>query len=159
LEVLAEDNNGISSQQEIQIAVGDVPETSQANWRDEIHQVILKEDEKIMTGDVRVFQRLECYLTLEDDGKLVFYNGSPDNRGKSIWGIRGKDTPHPHYATLENGQLVVYRGTPEYPEAILFSSSPPRGTDPCMLGITVSKKLVVFQEGKGKEKKIVWNNW
>ncbi|MHC4595730.1 MAG: Ig-like domain-containing protein, partial [Planctomycetota bacterium] len=48
LEVVAEDKTGFRSHQEIQIAVGNVSQKSAANWRDEIHQVILNEGERLM---------------------------------------------------------------------------------------------------------------
>jgi hypothetical protein len=154
LEAVAEDKTGIFSQQEIQIAVGDVSENSKANWRDEIHEVILNEGERFMIGDVREFPRLECYLKMHDNGKLVLHRGTPDRSEDPIWLSRSKDPDGGlHYAAFEKGQLVTYRGTPDHPEVALWKSKMVSDPGTYKLGITVSKKLVVFREVEGK---IVW---
>ncbi|GAF76921.1 unnamed protein product, partial [marine sediment metagenome] len=164
LEAVAEDNTGVRSQQEIQIAVGNVSENSSADWRDEIHQVILNEGERLMPGDVREFPRLECYFTLEDEGRLALFRGTPGRSEGLIWKTRGKaDRPTPQptpprfYTVLENGQLVVYRGTPDNPEVILWKSSKPSGPGPYKLGITASRRLVIFSE-VGEKRKIIWRS-
>ncbi|MCE2436059.1 MAG: hypothetical protein J4F29_24565, partial [Candidatus Latescibacteria bacterium] len=117
LEAVAEDKTGMFSQREIQIAVGDVSENSAADWRDEIHQVILDEGERLMVGDVRVFPRLECYLRMHDNGKLVLRRGAPGKSGDAIWRSRSKDPDGGlHYAALRHarpsgsGPLEIQRG-------------------------------------------------
>jgi hypothetical protein len=164
LEAVAEDKNGLRSRQEIQIAVGDVTQNSAADWRDEIHQVILNEGERLMDGEIRDFPRLECFLTLEEDGRLALFRGGPRGRDGLIWKTRGKaDRPTPQpapprfYAALENGQLAVYRGTPDNPDVILWQSSKVSGPGPYRLGITASKRLVIFTEVDGK-RKTVWRS-
>jgi hypothetical protein len=164
LEAVAKDTNGVRSRQEIQIAVGEVSENSAANWKDEIHQVILNEGERLMDGEVREFPRLECHLTLENDGRLALFRGTLGRREGLIWRTRGKaDRPTPQptpprfYAALENGQLVVYRGTPDNPDVILWQSSKPVGPGPYQLGITVSKRLAVFRD-EGRKTEIVWRS-
>jgi len=163
LEVLAEDNTGVRSQQEIQITVGNVSQNSAADWRDEIHQVILNEGERLMDGEIRDFPRLECFLTLEEDGRLALFRGSPRGRDGLIWKTRGKadrptpqPTPYRFYTVLENGQLVIYRGTPGRPKLKIFETRSVSDTGPYKLGISVSKKLVVFREVEGEERKTVW---
>jgi len=85
LEAVAEDKTGTPGRREIQIAVGDVLENSVPNWSDEIHQVILNEGERLMDGDIREFPRLECYLTLDDDGRLSLFRGTPGTSEGRIW--------------------------------------------------------------------------
>ena len=51
---------------------------------------------------------------------------------------------------------MIYRGTPDHPELALWKSKAPSGPGTYKLGITASKRLVVFQEVGGKERKIVW---
>jgi hypothetical protein len=164
LEAVAEDRNGLRSHREIQIAVGDVSRNVEANWRNEFHQVMLNEGERLMDGEVREFPRLECFITLEEDGRLALFCGSPSGRDGLIWKTRGKaDRPTPQptpprfFTVLENGQLVVYRGTPDDPDVILWQSSKPSGPGPYKLGITASKRLAVFR-GEGKKTEIVWRS-
>ena len=163
-EAVAEDKNGLRSHQEIQIAVGDVSQNSTADWRDEIHQVILNEGERLLDGDIHEFPRLECFLTLEEDGRLALFRGTPRGRDGLIWKTRGKaDRPTPQptvprfYTVLENGQLVVYRSTPDNPQVILWQSSKVSETGPFKLGITASKRLVIFRE-VGDKRKIIWRS-
>jgi len=165
LEAVAEDKNGLCSHQEIQIAVGDVSQDRAANWRDEIHQVILNEGERLMNGNVREFPRLECFFSLEDDGRLALFAGTLGRREGLIWKTRGKaDRPTPQptpprfYTALENGQLVVYRGTPGHPKLALWKSNKPSDTGTYKLGITASKRLIVFRELEGEKRKIVWRS-
>jgi len=165
LEVVAEDKNGFRSHQEIQIAVGDVSRNSAADWRDEIHQVILNEGQRLMDGDIHEFPRLECFITLEEDGRLALFRGNPRRRDGLIWKTRGKadrptpqPTPYRFYAVLEDGQLVLYRGTPDNPEVILWQSGKPSEPGPYKLGITVSKRLAIFSKVEGKKRKIVWRS-
>jgi len=164
LEAVAEDKNGFRVHQEIQIAVGDVSQNSAPNWRDEIHQVILNEGERLMDGDIREFPRLECFLTLEEDGRLALFRGAPRGRDGLIWKTRGKaDRPTPQptsprfYTVLENGQLVVYRGTPDNQDVVLFKTNAVSDTGRYKLGITASKRLAVFNEVDGK-RKTVWRS-
>jgi hypothetical protein len=159
LKAVAEDKNGLRSHQEIQIAVGNVSEDRAADWRDEIHQVILNEGERLMDGDIHDLPRLECFLTLEEDGRLALFRGAPRDRDGLIWKTRGKaDRPTPQptpprfYAVLENGQLVVYRGTPDNPDVILWESSKVSEPGPYKLGITASKRLVIYREVDGKRR-------
>ncbi len=159
LEAVAEDKTGMFSQREIQIAVGDVSENSTADWRDEIHQVILNEGEKFMIGDVRVFPRLECYLKMHDNGKLVLRRGAPGKSGDAIWRSRSKDPDGGlHYAAFEKGQLVTYRGTPDHPEVELWRSREVSDPGTYRFGITVSRKLAVFREVEGEKRKIIWRS-
>jgi len=164
LEAVAEDKNGLRSHQEIQIVVGDVSQNITANWRDEIYQVILNEGERIMDGDIREFPRLECFLTLEADGRLALFRGTPGRRKGLIWKTRGKaDRPTPQptvprfYTVLENGQLVVYRRTPGHLKLALWKSNKPSDTGTYKLGITASRRLVIFIE-VGEKRKIIWRS-
>ena len=157
LEAVAEDKTGIFNQREIQISVGDVSKNSAANWRDEIHQVILNEGERLMVGDVRVFPRLECYLRMHDNGKLVLRRGAPGRSGDAIWRSRSKDPDGGlHYAAFKKGQLVTYRGTPEHPKVALWKSKEVSEPGTYKFGITASRKLAVFREGE--KRKIVWRS-
>ena len=154
LEAVAEDKTGIFSRREIQIAMGDVSENSAANWRDEIHQVILNEGEKFMIGDVRVFPRLECYLKMHDNGKLVLRLGAPGRSGDAIWRSRSKDPGGGlHYAAFEKGQLVTYRGTPEHPEEVLWKSREVSAPGTYKLGITASRKTGRISRDRREKKK------
>ncbi|MHC4702871.1 MAG: Ig-like domain-containing protein, partial [Planctomycetota bacterium] len=164
LEVVAEDRTGVRSQQEIQIFVGNVSQNSAADRRDEIYQVILNEDERLMDGDVREFPRLECFLTLEGDGRLALFRGTPREREGLIWKTRGKaDRPTPQptppcfYTILEGGQLVVYRGMPDNPDVILWQSNKPSDKGPYKLGITASRRLIIFSK-VGEKLKVIWRS-
>jgi hypothetical protein len=164
LEAVAEDANGLRSRQEIQIVVGDGSNPGATNWRDEIHQVILNEGELFVDGDIFDFPRLECFLTLEGDGRLTLFDGAPSDRDGLIWKTRGKaDRPTPQpvpfrfYAALEKGQLTVYRGTPGNPDAMLWESKKQSEQGPYQLAITASKKLIIYREVAGK-RKIVWSS-
>lgn len=159
LKAVAEDNTGTFGWQEIQIAVGDVSHKTAKVWEDEIHQVILTEGERLMEGDVRNFPRLECDLKINEDGRLVLHGVIPGKSSNRVLFWKSemyKDPQGSHYATVENGQLVLYRGTPENPEATPFKTPSVSGPGPYKLGITVSKKLVVYREVKGEKRKTVW---
>jgi hypothetical protein len=145
LETIAEDNNGITARKEIRIVVGDFALNGSEEWREEIHQIVLNEGEYLGDKEVREFPRLECHLYLNADGRLVLYEGSRDNPGARIWQpSMHRDYWDPQYATIEKGQLVIYRGTPGNNEAKLYESPPVSGSGPYKLGITVSRKLVII---------------
>lgn len=128
-------------------------------------------DEKIAHWQ-RVFQYaedrgIEIYLfcwnlfTWYADGKYGI-NQQQDNP-QTIEYTRKADRPTPQptpwrfHTVLKNGQLVVYRGTPENPDVILWQSSKVSGPGPYKLGITVSKRLVIFSEF-GDKRKIIWRS-
>ena len=158
LEAVAEDKTGVRSWREIQISVGDVSENSAADWRDEIHQVILNQGERLMVGDVRDFPRLECYLKMHDNGKLVLHGGTPDRTKDPIWLSWSKDPDGgSHYAVLENARLKTYRGMPDNPEVVIWESKNPEDKGPYQLGITASRRLVIFSE-VGEKRKIIWRS-
>jgi hypothetical protein len=164
LEAVAQDRNGLRSKQEIQIAVGNVSKNSKADWRDEIYQVILNEGERLSAGDVRKFPRLECYLTINEEGSLILLRGAPGKSNGFIWKTRGKaDRPTPQpvlphfYAEMENGQLVVYRTYPGKPKLRIYETRSVSDPGPYQLGITSSKRLVVYREAEGK-RKVVWKS-
>jgi hypothetical protein len=158
LEAIAWDKNGISGKQVIRVAVGDVPYNSAGDWREEIQQIILKEGEYLGDKEVREFPRLQCHLYLNADGRLVLYEGTRDNPGSRIWQpSMHRDYWDPQYVILENGQLVIYRGTPGHNEAKLFETPPISGSGPYELGITVSRKLVIIRKSDDKSE-IVWTS-
>jgi hypothetical protein len=64
-------------------------------------------------GDNIEFPRLECYMGLNDDGRLVLSSGSPENRKGQIWQSNmHRDYLDPQFVTLDDGMLKIYRGTP-----------------------------------------------
>jgi hypothetical protein len=69
-----------------------------------------------------------------------------------------RDYLDPQYAILENGRLVIYRGTPGNRETTLFETPPVSGTGPYKLGITISRKLVIFRGEDEKKPEIVWTS-
>lgn len=154
---MAEDNAGTIGRQEIRISLGDVSQSDVATRSDEIHQVILNEGEWFKDDEIRKFPRLECYLFLDEDGRLVLNRGTPGESHGMIWkSAMYKDPQGPHYATWENGQLAIYRGTLGHPEANPFKTPPGPGL--CKLAITVSKQLVIFREVAAK-KRTVWRSY
>jgi hypothetical protein len=158
LEAVAEDNTGSFGRQAIQVAVGDVPTDDAKPRSDVTYQVILEEDQRLTDGEVREFPRLECDLGINEDGRLVLHGVIP---GKSrdrelLWKASMYKSHGSHYATLEKGQLVIYRGTPDRPGAAPFRTPPVSGPGPYKLGITVSRKLVIVREVEGQESEIVW---
>jgi hypothetical protein len=162
LEALAEDNNGIKTRESIRITAGNVSPNSKPGWQDEIYDVILNEGERLMDGEIRDVPRLECFLTLHEDGRLSLVSGTPEKREGSIWNAAGKanrPTPQPvpyrFYALLENGQLVIYREKPGPPRLKIFATPEVSAPGPYKLGITASQKLVVFR-GEGEKTEIVW---
>jgi hypothetical protein len=162
LEAVAEDVNGLRAHEAIQITVGDRSSERAGDWKDEIHQVILNEGEQLKDGEIREFPRLECFLTLEEDGRLALFAGASRGREGLIWKTRGKaDRPTPQpvpyrfYAALAQGQLRVCRGTPEKPDVVLWTSPKPSTPGPYQLGITASKRLVIYREVDGN-REVVW---
>ena len=105
------------------------------------------------------FPRLECYLSMRNDGRLVLNNGMPGKSEGLLWkAMMHNDHAEHHYATLENGQLVIYRGAPGNPEAIPYKTPAVSEPGTYKLGITTSKRLVIFREEKGNNRKIVWRS-
>ena len=162
LEALAVDKNGLSTSGEINIAVGNASHSTMGNWKDEIHQVVLNEGEIFRGEDIRDFPRLECYLNLAEDGTLALIRGIPGNNEGEIWGTIGKadrpkiqPVPYHFYTVLENGQLRIYREKPGPPKVKIFETPEVSAPGPYKLGITTSKKLVVFR-GEGRRSEIVW---
>ncbi|MDX2432486.1 MAG: hypothetical protein QNK35_16225 [Bacteroides sp.] len=157
LKAVAEDKTGTLGWQEVQIYVGDVEEGG--DWSEKIHQVILNEGEVFMGGDVLEFPRLECYLTLRDDGRLALFNGTPGQRGRMIWkAMMHSDEGDSHYTTLEKGQLATYRGTPGNQEAKPWQTPLVSGQGAFKFGISISKRLVIFREVEGDKNQIVWKS-
>jgi hypothetical protein len=158
LEAIAEDNNGIISRKVIKVAVGGVPITDSEDWREEVHEVILEEGDYLGDKEVREFPRIECHLYLNDDGRLVLYEGTRGNAGARIWQpSMHRDYWDPQFLILEDGQLAIHRGTPGNIEATLFETPPVSGEGPFKFGITVSRKLVIYREA-GSQKEIVWTS-
>ncbi len=146
LVAVATDKTGTESREEIQITVGDVPENAKPDgWTDEIHQIIMKDGDRMMAGDMIPFPRLECKVRVNRDGKFILYD---DNVGL-IFKTWSKDDDGPHFAELKEGRLITYRGTPANAEVVLWDSPKARGSGPFKLGITRAKRLVIFSENGG----------
>ena len=159
LKAVAEDNTGTFGRREIKIIIGDVSGISVVNYNEEIHQVIFNDGERLMDGEVSEFPRLDCYLFLNEDGRLVLHAGSPGNNKGQIWqATMHRDYRDPQFATLEKGQLKIYRGSPQDIEATLFETPSVYEKGSYKLGITVSKRLVIYREAEGNEKEIVWKS-
>jgi hypothetical protein len=154
---VAEDMSGTFGRRDVQILVGDVAEDRAKNATDKIQQVVLAEGERLTEGEVREYPRLECDLRINDDGRLVLYGIIPgrDRERQLLWKASMYKSHGSHFATLENGQLVIYRGTPDEPGAAPFRTPSVSGPGPFKLGITASKQLVVFRDSDaGKD--VVW---
>jgi hypothetical protein len=156
-EAEATDVNGLSSTAEINVSVGTDISGKADDWKNQIHQVILNEGEILRDGEIREFPRLDCYLTLEDDGAFVLMNGTPSKKKGKIWGTNGKaNRPKPHpipfrfYTTVENGQLIIYREKQGRPKVKIYSTNPAKKAGSYKLGITAEKRLAVFRENEGK---------
>jgi hypothetical protein len=159
LEAVATDKAGITGRRAIQVAVGDASNANATDWREAIHQVILNEGEYLMDGESREFPRLNCYLYLNEDGRLRLNAGTRKDFKGMIWqASMHRDYLDPQYVALENGQLKIHRGTPGSPDATLFSTPPVAGPCPYQFAITVSRKLVVVRGADGKEREIVWRS-
>lgn len=154
LEVVAENRAGRTGRQEIRIAAGEVSGNDEGTPEDEVYRVILNEGERIMGDEAIRFPRLEALLKLEDDGKLMLRD---ENSGK-LFEVDDSDSDGPHYATLEDGQFRIYRGTPRDSKAVVWESPKPEGKGTYQLGITTGKKLVVFEEVDDSERKVVWKS-
>lgn len=164
LEAVAVDKNGLRTSRAIDIKVGNASQRRKDAWKDEIHAVILNEGETLANGDTREFPRLNCYLSLEDDGALVLNAGSPGNKQGKIWGTNGKaNRPKPHpvpfrfYIALDGGQMRIHREKTGRPEVIIYQTRSVPGPGLFQLGITASRSLVVFRED-GKQTEIVWRS-
>jgi hypothetical protein len=164
LEAVAVDKNSLRTYKEINIAVGNASHSSIGDWKDEIYQVILNEGEIIEDKDIREFPRLECFLTLEKDGTLALVNGTPSDSESRIWGTIGKanrpkpqPVPYRFYTVLEKGQLRIYRKKPGRPKLKIYETRSVSDPGPFKLGITASKRLVIFSE-VGKKRKIAWRS-
>lgn len=158
LEAVAEDTTGTFGRREIQIVVGDVSENHPTNWRDEIHQIILNEGERMMGGDVRDFPRLECHFTIDDDVRLMLNHGASGSSKGEVWNRWGRVTGYPQYLTLEEGRLVACSITPDQREVKLFKTPPVSEPGSYKFGITVSKKLVIYRELEGGGIRTVWRS-
>ncbi len=158
LKAVAIDNTKTMGWREIEIRVGDVPYKTKTDLDATIFETILGEGQKINKLDVITFPRLECYLILQEDGRLTLRNGTPDDDDGEIWHTSmHKDRSGDFmYSTLENGQLTTWRMQPDGSKLKLYQSTQVSGNVPFKLGITVSKKLVIFRDKMGTEKEIVW---
>lgn len=164
LEAVAEDVNGFRSKAEIQVVVGPGPLAPTDAWRNEIHQVILHEGETFEDGALFDFPRLRCFLTLEEDGRLTLFDGSPRDRAALLWATRGKadrptvqPVPFRFYTALERGQIAVYRGLPGAPDTLLWGSGKTTLSGSAKLGLTVDRRLVVFDDANGVNK-VIWKS-
>ena len=164
LEAVAVDKNGVRTSREIDIEVGNTSRRRKDAWKDDIHEVILNEGETFRNGDIREFPRLNCYLSLEDDGSIELNAGSPGNSEGEIWGTNGKaNRPKPHPVpfrfciALDSGQLQVQREKPGRSKVIIYETRPPLGRGPFALGITASRSLAVFRKD-GMKTEIVWRS-
>jgi len=162
LEAVAVDKNGLRTSGEINIKVGNASRSRAGDWKNEIHQVILSEGETFSNGEARNFPRLECFLSLADDGSLSLNSGTPGNIEGRIWGTNGKaNRPKPHPVAfrfciaLNGGQLQIHREKPGRPKVIIYETSSVSGPGPFKLGITASRRLAVFRD-EGKKTEIVW---
>ena len=164
LEAVAVDKNGLRTSREINIRVGNASQGRVGDWENKIHKVILNEGETLSTGETRNFPRLECFLTLEKDGSLALNSGTPGHSEGRIWGTNGKaNRPKPHpvpfrfYIALADGQLQILREKPGRPKVIIYETKKPDDSGPYKLGITASRRLVVFRMD-GNKSKIVWRS-
>ena len=137
LEAVAVDKNGLRTSREIDIQVGNASQPRKDAWKNEIHEVILSEGETFRDGEIREFPRLNCYLTLEDDGSIELNAGSPGNKEGEIWGTNGKaNRPKPHpvpfrfYITLDDGQMQVHREKPGRPKINIYRTRSVPGSGP-----------------------------
>ncbi len=159
LMAVAEDHTGTIGKREIQITIGSVSEDRAMDWQDEIHQVILEEGDIFTDEDVFEFPRLECFIRLRDDGRLILYDGSPENTRGMLWkAMMHNDHGAPHFVALERGQLVIYRGTPGNVEATPYTTPEIEKLGTYLLGITAGRSLVIVREDAGGKREIVWKS-
>ena len=158
LKVVAVDYTGTLGSQEIHITVGDISDYNEINLDAEIHEVILNEGERFTDNDVLIFPRLECYLILPEDGRLVLSHGTPDNSKGEIWhtSMYKDRSGYPLYSNVENGRLTTWRIRPDNEKVKLYQSPNVSKSGAYKLGITVSKKMVVFRETDKKKREIIW---
>jgi hypothetical protein len=159
LKAVAVDKTGTLGWREIEVVIGDISNNSSTNWRDEIHQVILNEGDVILDEDSIEFPRLECNLALNNDGRLVLYDRSSSKRKNEVWiSFSRKDISEHHCVEFKNGRLAIYRGTPDQKEILLFKTPKVPGNRSYKLGITASKKLIIYNEVEKNKIEIVWTN-
>ena len=158
---VAVDRTGTFGQKEIQLTVGDIPEDGADDWKNAVHEVIFNEGDHLLDDERREFRRLDTDLKINEDGRLVLHGvipGESMNR-ELLWkASMHRDDVHAHFATLDKGQLKVYRGTPDHPETTVFETPAVSGQGPYHLGITVSRKLVIYRETEGGKKEIIWKS-
>jgi hypothetical protein len=164
LEAVAVDKHGLRTSREINIRVGTASQGRVGDWKNKIHQVILNEGETLSNGESRNFPRLECFLSLANDGSLALNRGTPGNSEGRIWGTNGKaNRPKPHpvpfsfYIALADGQLQIHREKPGRPKVIIYKTKKPAEPGPYKLGITAFRRLVVFRKD-GDKAQIVWRS-
>jgi hypothetical protein len=159
LKAVAEDSNGTIGRRVIRITVGNISEEAGENWKDDIHKVILEEGELFTDEDVFEFPRLECYIQLRDDGRLILYDGSPEQTKGMLWkAMMHNDHGAPHFVTVDRGQLVIYRGTPGNIEATPYKTPAVAQRSEYKLGITAGRRLVVFRKNQDESNEIVWKS-
>ena len=160
LEAVATDKNGLSTSAEINLQVGKASPDSKDDWKDDIHAVILNEGDVFTDEDERTFSRLECELTLENDGSIKLNGGNWKTNGRGNrpkWKTMKQPNPYRFHMMLENGQLQVHRQKEGGPKIIMYKTRPASGPGPFKLGITAARKLVIFR-GDGENIDIVWRS-
>lgn len=155
LEAIAEDNTGTFARAAIDVAVGDAPAGSGSDWRNAIHRVFLVEGERLMGGSVVDFPRLECFFTIDEVGRMTLEKGAPGKSEGELWNSWGRKLVSPQFAMLEEGRLLTMDTDPSNPTK-LYKTAPVSITGPFKLGISVSKKIVLYSENEAGEKHVVW---
>ena len=153
---VAMDETGTFGRQEIKVTVGDRSGNDPDAWKDEIHQLILRDGERLVGDERREFQRLESDFRINEEGRLMLHgvvSGTTRNR-VLLWkaSMHRDRTGGPYYAVLERGRLTTYRAVPGKPEVKIFQTPEVSGNAPYKLAITAAKRLVILSE----DNQIVW---
>lgn len=145
---------GNKNQKEIEFTIGNKKQYSSAVVEEVVYRVILNEGESIKSDEKVPFRRLECRLKLEGDGNLKLI----DDEEGAIFESGTQGPQAEYFLVLENGQLRIYEGKPNNKGELIWETNKPSVSQSFQLGITNSKKLVIYYKNKKGKLVNVWKS-
>lgn len=126
-------------------------------------EVIMEENAVIRSGESFIFDSQNAYLTLQNDGNLVLYRGSPGYSTGVIWASTTVFGEGQYFAVMQgDGNLVIYRGVPGAVEAVIWASLSVDSTagieDTQFLGLDEGGRLIIARGTSESVEKVLWSN-
>ena len=101
------------------------------------------------------FPRLECFFTIDNDGRMTLEQGTPGKSERQLWNSWGRQLESPQFAMIEEGRLLTMNTDPNNPTK-LYKTGVVSAPGKFKLGISVSKKIVLYSESEVGTRRIVW---